>query len=527
MEHLEFKAQLTAQEDGTVEGIAWPFATPDRVGDIFTKGSMAAPETLPMLFGHDQGQVIGVWDQIAETEEGLTVKGRLLIDDVSRAREVRAMITSKAVTGLSIGFITKSATPLRRGRQITKADLLEVSVVAVPSHPGARITNAKSATSEIDDMTTETETKGQDTADLEKKMGEIEGELKTLPKIAERLDKLEAKGNRINGGGSGEDKSGIEAKALNTFLRQGLSGLDVEQKSSLNLGTASAGGYVVAPEYSRQIIEKITEISPMRQVARVMAIGTTEVLFPVVTTKLAGTWVTETGERQESQPAFDQVKIETHEHAVIVPISQQLIEDSFIDLQAYLAGQIAEQFGLAEAQAFVAGDGDGKPFGFLDDPDLFTAQDMAQDANAEAVVAAVIDLFYKLKTGYSRNAAWMMNRNTMGIIRKAADTTTKGAMWSDGLADGTPARLLGRPVVEAPDMPDLGSGETPAEDTFPIALGDWNTAYTIVDRIGVQMMRDDYTGADNGIVKMRARRRVGGRLLHPEAVVLMKGPGAD
>ncbi|WP_238381086.1 phage major capsid protein [Alkalilacustris brevis] len=526
MDRLELKAQITAQEDGAIEGVAWPYGTPDRVGDMFTKGALSAPETLPMLFGHDQGQVVGVWDQITEADEGLTVKGRLLIDDVARAREVRAMITSGAVTGLSIGFVTKAAKPLRRGRHITAADLMEVSVVAIPAHPGARITHAKSAISEFENMSEENQ--GQDTAEIEKKMGEIEGELKTLPKITERLDKLEAKSNRITGGGGdGEDKAAIEAKALNTFLRQGASGLDVEQKSSLNLGTNSAGGYAVAPEYSRQIIEKITEISPMRQVARVMAIGTTEVLFPVVTTKLAGTWVTETGERQESQPVFDQIKIETHEHAVIVPISQQLIEDSFIDLQAYLAGQIAEQFGLAEAQAFIAGDGDGKPFGFLDNPALFTQHDMAQDADAEAVVAAVIDLFYKLKTGYARNAAWMMNRNTMGIIRKAADTTVKGAMWSDGLADGTPPRLLGRPVVEAPDMPDLESGETPAEDTFPIALGDWNTAYTIVDRIGVQIMRDDFTGADNGIVKMRARRRVGGRLLQPEAAVLMKGPGDE
>lgn len=523
MDRIEIKAQFTAQEDGAVEGVAWAFSEPDRVGDMFVKGALTAPETLPMLFGHDQGQVIGVWDQVEEVGDQLIVKGRLLIDDVARAREVRAMIASKAVTGLSVGFITKAATPLRRGRQISKADLMEISIVPIGMHPGARITHAKSATSESD----MSENQGQGTAEIEKKMGEMQGALDGLPQIVERLDKLEAKGNRITGGAGGDDKAKIEGKALNVFLRQGAQGLDVEQKSSLNLGTNSAGGYVVAPEYSTQIIEKITEISPMRQAARVVSIGTTEVLFPVVTTKLSGGWVTETGQRPDSQPVFDQIKIEAHEHAVVVPISQQLIEDSFIDLQAYLSGQIAEQFALAEAQAFISGDGDGKPFGFLHNPALFGQQELAQNADFETVVAAVIDLFYKLKTGYSRNAAWMMNRKTMGIIRKAADTTVKGAMWSDGLADGTPPRLLGRPVFEAPDMPDLESSATPAEDTFPIALGDWSTAYTIIDRIGVQLMRDDYTGADNGIVKMRARRRVGGRLLQPEAAVLMKGPGAE
>lgn len=519
-DRIEIKAAFTAEEDGTVSGIAWPYATPDRVGDVITKGALLAPATLPMLFGHDQAQVVGVWDQVAETAEGLTVKGRLLIDDVARAREVRAMITSGAVSGLSIGFVTKAATPLRRGRQITKAELLEVSVVAIPAHPGARITHAKSATSE-NDMSDETQV--QETADIEKKMGEIEGELKSLPKIAERLDKLEAKANRITGTAGGEDKTGFEAKALNTFLRQGVGGLDVEQKTSLNLGTASAGGFVVAPEYSTRIIERITEISPMRQVANVMSIGTTEVFFPVVTSKLAGTWVAETGERQVSQPVFDQVKIETHEHAVIVPISQQLIEDSFIDLQAYLAGQIATQFARAENGAFVVGDGDGKPFGFLDNPALFGQTDLAQDGNADAIVKAVIDTFYSLQSAYASNGSWLMTRQMMGRIRAAADTTTRGALWSDGLADGTPARLLGRPVFEAVDMDDLVDNATAPDDTFPVAFGDFRAAYQIVDRIGVQLMRDDYTGADNGIVKIRARRRVGGKLLQPEAVVLIKG----
>lgn len=297
----------------------------------------------------------------------------------------------------------------------------------------------------------------------------------------------------------------------------------MDQKSSLNIGTNSAGGFVVAPEYSRRIIERITEISPVRQAANVTAIGTTEVFFPVVTDKLSGGWVTETGPRPDSQPVFDQVKIETFEHAVIVPISQQLLEDSFIDLQSYLANQIAVQFARAEGEAFVNGDGNGKPTGFLDNPALFKQTDLAQDADFETVVEKIIEVFYSLKSAYASRGAWMMNRTMMGRIRKAADTTTKGAMWSDGLADGTPPRLLGRPVYEAPDMDDLVDATTAPDDTFPVAFGDFSTGYQIVDRIGVQIMRDDYTGADNGLVKMRARRRVGGKLLQPEAIVLIKG----
>lgn len=530
IEHIEIKTALQAHEDGTISGIAWPYGTPDRVGDQIERGAFEdLPATLPMLANHDQAQALGVWDQFEETAEGFVVKGRLLIEDVARAREMRALVKSKAVTGLSIGFITKAAEPLRpRGRRITKAELVEVSLVSVPMHRGAKITSAKAAQATTKESEMTEETGAANTAEIEAKMAEISESVATLPKISERLDKLEAKSNRPGGnaGGNGENRAEIEGKALNAFLRSGAGALDTEQKSALNMGTNSAGGYVVAPEYSRQIIEMIAEISPMRSVASVMAIGTTEILVPVMTTPLAGGWVAETGPRPESQPVFDQLKISTWEHAVTVPVSLQLIEDSFVDLQSYLAGQIGMQFGKAEASAFVNGDGDGKPLGFLDDPDEFEQIEVAQgsiegDAGSN-VISALIETFYRLPTSYARNGSWLMNRRTMGSIRRHADNTTKGTLWSDSLADGTPARFLGRPVVEAPDMPDPISTADPAVATYPVAFGDFATGYRIVDRVGVQIMRDDYTGADNGIVKIRARRRVGGRLIMPEAIVLLK-----
>lgn len=530
IERIEIKAALQAHEDGSISGIAWPWGAPDRVGDIFEKGAFGQlPATLPMLANHDQGQVLGVWDSFAETAEGFEVKGRLLIEDVAKAREARALVKAGAMTGLSVGFITKSAEPLRpKGRRITSAELVEISLCAIPMNDRARITSAKAATAATKESEMTEENSGAaDTAELETKMNQIAETVATLPKIAERIDKLEAKSNRPGGGtaGGGENRAEIEGKALNSFLRGGAGALDTEQKSALNMGTNSAGGYVVAPEYSRTIIEKITEISPMRSAASVMAIGTTEVFIPVMTTPLVGGWVTETGARPESQPVFDQLKIETFEHAVIVPVSLQLIEDSFIDLQSYLAGQIGVQFGKAEASAFVNGDGNGKPLGFLDDPDEFEQIEIDQGVmvgNAGDLIGKLIDLYHKLPTAYARNGSWMLNRQTMGLIRRNADNELKGTLWSESLADGTPARFLGRPVVEAPDMADpVSTAETPV-DTFPVAFGDFASGYRIVDRVGVQIMRDDFTGADSGLVKIRARRRVGGRLIQPEAIVVLK-----
>jgi HK97 family phage prohead protease len=146
-DRIEIKAALQVSEAGEITGLAWPFGSPDRVGDIIEKGAFTMPARVPMLFAHDQGQAVGVWDSISETDAGLAVKGRLLVNDVARAREVRALVKEGDVTGLSIGFVTKKANARAGGgRTITALELHEISIVAVPCHPGAQITSAKAAT---------------------------------------------------------------------------------------------------------------------------------------------------------------------------------------------------------------------------------------------------------------------------------------------------------------------------------------------------------------------------------------------
>lgn len=341
--------------------------------------------------------------------------------------------------------------------------------------------------------------------------------------IAKRLDAVEAKLARPNintKAADADDAKALEAKAFNNFLRNGAAALDETERKTLNIGTGSAGGYAVAPEFSTVVRDKLVQFSPMRSIASVMSIGTSKVYIPTGVTPLAGGWVTETGARPSSEPVFGQVEIDAYEHAVVVPVSAQLLEDSFVDLQSYLAGQIATQFAKAEATAFVVGDGSGKPTGFMKTPANYTA--VTADQDGSDIISKVIEAFYALPGAYAANGSWLMNRATQGIIRAAADNTTKGTLWSDSLANGTPATLLGRPVYDAPDMEDIASGDSPAGNTFPIAFGDFRSAYQIVDRIGVQVLRDDFTGADSGIVKIRARRRVGGKPLLTEAVVLVK-----
>ena len=146
MERLEFKSTFGVDDAGMITGIAWPFGTADRAGDIIEKGAFNTPAVLPMLAHHDPARPVGVWDQISETDKGLEVKGRLLIGEVADAQEMRALVRAGAIGGLSIGFMTKKAAGRAGGCRIISAlDLVEVSLVTVPSHPGARVTSAKDA----------------------------------------------------------------------------------------------------------------------------------------------------------------------------------------------------------------------------------------------------------------------------------------------------------------------------------------------------------------------------------------------
>lgn len=147
MDRVYLETKLDAADDGTIEGLAWKFAEPDRIGDMIVKGAFTGTSLpLPMLFGHDQNDPVGTWDVAEEGDEGLRLKGRLLVDEVTRAREVRALVRSGAVRGISIGFRTKKAAKRPKGgRTIEQLELLEASLVTIPMHPGARVTAAKTA----------------------------------------------------------------------------------------------------------------------------------------------------------------------------------------------------------------------------------------------------------------------------------------------------------------------------------------------------------------------------------------------
>ncbi|WP_279627808.1 HK97 family phage prohead protease [Thioclava nitratireducens] len=270
-DRLEVKASLSVSDEGEITGLAWPFGSADRVGDVIEKGAFIGPGSLPMLFAHDQGQVVGVWDEIAETDAGLSVKGRLLIEDVERAREVRAMVRAGAVSGLSIGFVTKDAKRQGKGRRITALELHEISIVAVPAHPGAQITSFKSTHLHKENIQMEQEETPAQAPQID---------TKAFDEIKARLDKIEAKANRPGVAVTGIQSSVMaqdEVKAFSSFLRSG----DRSNLDTKAMAYGSTNGPILAPEtVSATIIEKVAEQSPVRGLASVLSMGGPLVQLP-------------------------------------------------------------------------------------------------------------------------------------------------------------------------------------------------------------------------------------------------------
>ncbi|KIN60637.1 Phage major capsid protein, HK97 family [Sulfitobacter noctilucae] len=503
--YIEVKAALSVTDAGEITGIAWPFGSADRVGDVIEKGAITAPATLPMLFAHDQGQVVGVWDHIAETDQGLTVKGRLLVDGVERAREVRAMIQSKAVTGLSIGFVTKQAKRHAKGRTITAAHLHEISVVAVPCHPGAQITSIKSddTTMTIQERThMEKEEIAGDQIDPKVPANDApQIDTKAFEEMKVRLDRMEAKANRPR---ISHDQNpvmqGDETKAFAAYLRTG------DRTEIKSLAYSSGTGGILAPEtVSTSILEKIAEFSPVRSVAQTIQMNGPLLQLPRLQQEVDPAEVAEGAEKDVDEPTFDQIDLKPFEMGVVVPVTKILLEDAHIDLSAYLGNHIARRFGQKEATWFVNGNGTSQAEGVMVSADILDNEVASIDADA------LIDHYYGIKTGYASNGVWLMNRKTMALVRKLKDADGQ-YIWQAGLQSGQPANLLGRPVYEAVDMPDPTAGNS------PIVFGDFAEGYAIADRTGFEIIRDELTGAASGMVKLIARRRVGGRVVMGEAL---------
>ncbi|MDF3605697.1 phage major capsid protein [Paracoccus sp. DMF-8] len=313
-------------------------------------------------------------------------------------------------------------------------------------------------------------------------------------------------------------------KAFNAYLRHGdddaLRGIVLEEKGMTSL---SDGGFLAAPQVAVQVQDALAAKVSMRAVANVVAVESAayEVLVDMGGTG-AG-WATETAVTETDAPVVERVVIPVHELSAMPKASQRLLDDAAFDVETWLSGRIADKFARAEAAAFINGDGVDKPRGLLTYPAAAEGANTAAqiglvssgaegDFDPDNGASALIDLVYALPAEYRANASFLMNSKTAAAVRKMRDSDGR-FVWTDSLAAGQPAQLLGYQVVICEDMPDIDI------DSRAIAFGDFAAAYTIVERPDLRVLRDPFSAKPH--VLFYATKRVGGGLTDPRAVKLM------
>ncbi len=363
----------------------------------------------------------------------------------------------------------------------------------------------KIVTEKIEELTTAfAETKSA----LEKDLNETKTALAAQTK---RADTLELKLARPNVHTKDKDEPSEERKSFVRYVRKGKEALFADEVKALRVADDTAGGYLAPAEFSTEVLKRIVEISPVRQAARVGNTSSGSVVLPVRTGRPTASWVGETEGRPETGSTYGQIEIPIHEAACYVDVSTRLLEDSAVNIESEVASDLAEEFGRLEGGVFLNGNGVKKPLGMLADPAIVTVASGNASTLGSAPADLLIDFLYSMPAFYRNSGTWMMNGATLATIRKLKDSS-QGYLWQPSLAEGSPQTILGRPVIEAPDMPNVGAG------ALPILFGDFTRGYRIYDRVALSLKRDEYTQATNGLVRFHARRRLGGAMVMPEAI---------
>ena len=314
--------------------------------------------------------------------------------------------------------------------------------------------------------------------------------------------------------------------AFEAYVRSGEAGaLTRLDAKAMSVGSGPDGGYLVPDETEREIGQRLAEMSPIRAIAGVQTISAAVYKKPFATNGFAAGWVGETGTRaQTAAPTLAELEFPAMELYAMPAATQTLLDDSAVNLDQWIAQEVETAFAAQETTAFVTGDGDKKPTGFLSVPTVadgawawgklgYVASGGDGDFAETDPADRLIDLVYALKAGYRQNARFVMNRRSQGAIRKLKDADGN-YLWQPPVLAGGAATVLGFAVTEAEDMPDIAAG------AFSIAFGDFRRGYLVVDRLGVRVLRDPYSAKP--YVLFYTTKRVGGGVQDFDAIKLMK-----
>ena len=373
----------------------------------------------------------------------------------------------------------------------------------------------------------------------------IDSEIKRLEsEFSGRMDDLESKADaplRERDGITNAERDHL--KAFDLWVRDPRSHekqADLQYAAkAVQTTTDSAGGHAVPEVISTAIGQKVQDISAMRGLVRVQTVGTSDYKELIDVGGEASGWIGETGTRSETgTPQLEQCAPTMGTLYAYPKATEESLDDMFFNVEDWLVRKTAISFAKAEGLGFISGDGSNKMTGFLNGTPVSTVDDGVSPERAYQTLQYLptgaagafsngpldspigyaqsdvfIDAEMALKPEYRSNGVYLMNKSTLGTVRKLKDADGN-FIWSRSLILGVPSTINGYSVIEMPDMPDI------AANSLSIAFGDFNEGYLAVDRVGLRMTLDDVTTP--GYVKYYIRRRQGGTVYNDDAIKVIK-----
>lgn len=402
-----------------------------------------------------------------------------------------------------------------------------------------------------DERIAEIAKKGSVSPETEAKLAKIDATIDELSEVKKQLEVMQTRASRPGLGARGGDAPQSPEfteyrEALNDWIRRSRDphremrvadavralskrsfANEIEKRAAQTVtSTGAAGGFALPEEIAREIDRLAVDISPIRQISKVVQVGSRDYKELIDIGGAAFEWVAEAGARSQTDtPDLAEIAPTFGTASALPRASEESLDDLFFNVESWLIESAGEAIGQGEGAAFVNGNGINRPTGFLAGPAPVATADAGrafgtlqyipslQDDAMPTTADVFYDMIYAMRARYRPNARWVTSKVILAALRKYKDTTN-AYLWQPSLVLGQPDSFMGYPITEAEDMPAV------AANAFPLAFGDFRQGYLIADRVGMRITRDDITTP--GFVRFYIRKRVGGKLRNTQAIKLLK-----
>ncbi len=359
--------------------------------------------------------------------------------------------------------------------------------------------------------------------------------------LKDRIEELEAR-QKQPGFNESQKRNAKYSEHFLSYVRAGGNSRGDEQQMTeiaqkafeakdVTIGVPAAGGFALPEQIARDIEKLERKLSPIRDLVKVVSVGTSDYKELVTTKHPTSGWVGETGTRNATTTPRMRERAPTHGELYAYPqVSEWSLDDLFFNVEEWLTQELADAFAYEESLAVFSGNATNRPRGMINGAPVSTADtasplrsgdvyqfvastDPASPGTAQIFADALMTLVYTLNAKYRSGASFAMNSLTTGAVRRLKDGQNQ-YLWAPGLQAGQPDRLLGYPVFTWEQMSDVG------QNLHPVAFGDFKKAYVMTDRVGTRITRDNVTNI--GYIRFYVRRRVGGTPLNNDAMKFLK-----